>query len=65
VSTSTRENLTKRVAAELMANESKYAIASKAKKMDYDAVHDTVHEMAKDEARHYNIFKALLKKYFG
>ncbi|MDR1425456.1 MAG: hypothetical protein LBI70_00460 [Rickettsiales bacterium] len=64
VSLSTKENLTKRVEAEFMANESKFKIATRAKKMGFDAIHDTVHEMAKDEARHHNVFKGLLNKYF-
>ncbi|MDR3078896.1 MAG: hypothetical protein LBU15_02555 [Rickettsiales bacterium] len=64
VSPSTEENLTRRVEAEFGATESKYKIASRAKKMGFDAVHDTVHEMAKDEARHHNIFRSLLRRYF-
>jgi rubrerythrin len=64
VSKSTKENLTKRVMAELGANESKYSIATRAKNMGFDAIHDTVHEMAKDEARHHNVFKSLLDRYF-
>jgi rubrerythrin len=65
VSVSTKDNLTKRVSAELGANRSKFDIATRAKKMGFDAIHDTVHEMAKDEARHYNVFTGLLKKYFS
>ncbi|MDR1495053.1 MAG: hypothetical protein LBI29_03395 [Rickettsiales bacterium] len=64
VSPSTRENLTKRIRAEFGATEAKYKIATRAKKMGFDAIHDTVHEMAKDEARHHNVFRGLLKKYF-
>lgn len=40
-------------------------LATKAKQLGYDAVHDTVHEMCKDEARHGMAFKGLLNRYFG
>ncbi|GHU27089.1 reverse rubrerythrin-2 [Bacilli bacterium] len=65
VSASTKENLAKRVDAEFGATASKYEIASRAKKMGFDAIHDTVHEMAKDEARHCKVFRGLLRRYFG
>ncbi|MBQ6254094.1 MAG: NADH peroxidase [Bacteroidales bacterium] len=61
----TKTNLEKRYQAEAGACEGKLAIAVKAKKLGYDAVHDTVHEMAKDEARHGAGFYGLLKRYFG
>ncbi|MBP3272288.1 MAG: NADH peroxidase [Ruminococcus sp.] len=64
VSASTKENLEKRVLAESGACEGKLALAKKAKELGYDAVHDTVHEMAKDEARHGRAFKGLLDRYF-
>lgn len=61
----TKTNLTKRVEAEAGACAGKFEIAKKAKRLGYDAVHDTVHEMAKDEARHGSSFAGLLKRYFG
>ena len=54
-----------RAAAEAGACEGKLAIAKRAKQLGYDAIHDTVHEMAKDEARHGAGFAGLLKRYFG
>ena len=54
-----------RAAAEAGACEGKLAIAKRAKELGYDAIHDTVHEMAKDEARHGAGFAGLLKRYFG
>ena len=65
VSASTKENLEKRVAAEHGATEGKMEIARKAKALGLDAIHDTVHEMAKDEARHGKAFQGLLKRYFN
>ena len=65
VSASTKENLEKRVMAEAGACEGKLALAKRAKELNLDAVHDTVHEMAKDEARHGAAFKGLLDRYFG
>ncbi|MEG0615359.1 MAG: NADH peroxidase, partial [Oscillospiraceae bacterium] len=53
-----------RVAAETGACEGKKGIATMAKKENLDAIHDTVHEMAKDEARHGCAFKGLLDRYF-
>ena len=61
----TKTNLKKRAEAEAGACEGKLATAMKAKKLGYDAIHDTVHEMAKDEARHGAGFAGLLKRYFG
>lgn len=60
----TKTNLEKRYAAEAGACEGKLAIAKRAKELGYDAVHDTVHEMAKDEARHGAGFYGLLRRYF-
>ncbi|MCI8370368.1 MAG: NADH peroxidase [Clostridia bacterium] len=65
VTTSTQKNLELRVAAETGACEGKLSIAKLAKQLGYDAIHDTVHEMAKDEARHGAGFAGLLKRYFG
>lgn len=60
----TKTNLEKRAAAEAGACEDKFRIAKRAKELNLDAIHDTVHEMAKDEARHGRGFKGLLKRYF-
>ena len=65
VTDSTKKNLEMRVDAECGATEGKMQLARKAKELGYDAVHDTVHEMAKDEARHGKAFEGLLKRYFG
>lgn len=65
ITDSTKKNLELRAAAEAGACEGKYELAKKAKELDYDAIHDTVHEMAKDEARHGAGFKGLLKRYFN
>ena len=64
VSTSTKENLSVRVASESGATSGKLALAKRAKELGYDAIHDTVHEMAKDEARHGCAFNGLLNRYF-
>ena len=61
----TKANLKARVAAEYGACEGKKGIATKAKQLNLDAIHDTVHEMCKDEARHGQAFAGLLKRYFG
>lgn len=61
----TKKNLELRVAAEHGATAGKMEIAKLAKELGYDAIHDTVHEMAKDEARHGKGFEGLLKRYFG
>jgi rubrerythrin len=60
----TKKNLEMRVAAEHGACQGKKDIATKAKQLNYDAIHDTVHEMCKDEARHGQAFAGLLKRYF-
>jgi rubrerythrin len=60
----TETNLYKRMQAEAGACESKMKIAALAKQLGYDAVHDTVHEMAKDEARHGKGFEGLYNRYF-
>ena len=65
VSSSTKENLTVRVAAENGATAGKFELAKLAKAQNLDAIHDTVHEMAKDEARHGKAFAGLLARYFG
>ena len=65
VTKSTKENLTLRAAAEHGACQGKLDIAARAKQLGYDAIHDTVHEMAKDEARHGKAFDGLLRRYFG
>lgn len=64
LSSSTKENLEARVAAEYGATEGKMVIAKKAKELGLDAIHDTVHEMARDEARHGKAFEGLLNRYF-
>lgn len=65
VNSSTRTNLQMRVDAEHGACQGKKDLATKAKQLGYDAVHDTVHEMCKDEARHGQAFAGLLKRYFN
>ena len=65
VTSSTKKNLEMRVAAEKGATEGKTELAKKAKAANLDAIHDTVHEMARDEARHGKAFEGLLKRYFG
>ena len=62
---STKQNLTVRVEAENGATAGKFELAKMAKALNLDAIHDTVHEMAKDEARHGRAFKGLLERYFG
>jgi Rubrerythrin len=61
----TKTNLEKRMYAESGANADKMRIAKRAKELNLDAIHDTVHEMAKDEARHGKGFEGLFKRYFG
>ncbi|HIR26409.1 MAG TPA: NADH peroxidase [Candidatus Choladousia intestinigallinarum] len=65
VTPSTKKNLEMRVAAENGATAGKLELAKMAKAANLDAIHDTVHEMAKDEARHGRAFEGLLKRYFG
>ena len=62
---STKKNLEARVAAENGATAGKMDLAVRAKKLNLDAIHDTVHEMGRDEARHGKAFEGLLKRYFG
>ena len=62
---STKKNLEMRVEAEYGATEGKTDLAKRAKQANLDAIHDTVHEMARDEARHGKAFKGLLERYFG
>lgn len=61
----TKKNLELRVAAEAGATEGKLVLAKRAKELGYDAIHDTVHEMCKDEARHGSAFQGLLRRYFS
>lgn len=61
---STQKNLEMRVAAEAGACKGKKELATKAKQLNLDAIHDTVHEMCKDEARHGAAFQGLLNRYF-
>ncbi len=65
VTDSTKKNLEMRVEAECGATQGKFDLAKKAKELNLDAIHDTVHEMARDEARHGKAFKGLLERYFG
>ena len=62
---STKKNLEMRAEAENGATAGKKALATQAKELGLDAIHDTVHEMCKDEARHGKGFDGLLKRYFG
>ena len=65
VTDSTKKNLELRVEAENGATKGKTELAKRAKELGLDAIHDTVHEMARDEARHGKAFKGLLDRYFG
>ena len=65
VTNSTKKNLEMRVDAENGATSGKFELAKMAKELNLDAIHDTVHEMARDEARHGRAFEGLLKRYFG
>ena len=62
---STKKNLQMRVDAENGATAGKADLAKRAKELNLDAIHDTVHEMARDEARHGKAFKGLLDRYFS
>ena len=62
---STKKNLEMRVDAENGATAGKFELAKLAKELGLDAIHDTVHEMARDEARHGKAFEGLLNRYFG
>ena len=61
----TKDNLKWRVDCEFGATQGKFDLPKCAKKNNLDAIHDTVHEMARDEARHGRAFEGLLKRYFG
>lgn len=65
VTDSTKKNLQLRVDAENGATAGKTDLAKRAKELGLDAIHDTVHEMARDEARHGKAFEGLLNRYFG
>ena len=65
VTDSTKKNLEMRVEAENGATAGKTDLAKRAKALNLDAIHDTVHEMARDEARHGKALAGLLKRYFG
>ena len=65
VTDSTKKNLEMRVEAENGATAGKFDLAKRAKELGLDAIHDTVHEMARDEARHGKAFEGLLNRYFG
>jgi rubrerythrin len=65
LSDSTKKNLQMRVDAENGATAGKFELAKQAGELGLDAIHDTVHEMAKDEARHGRAFEGLLNRYFG
>ena len=64
VTDSTKKNLEMRVEAENGATAGKFELAKMAKQLNLDAIHDTVHEMARDEARHGKAFEGLLARYF-
>ena len=65
VTASSKANLSARVEAEFGACDGKKKLATLAKQHNLDAIHDTVHEMCKDEARHGRAFKGLLDRYFS
>ena len=65
ITDSTKKNLEMRVEAENGATLGKFELAKLAKEQGLDAIHDTVHEMARDEARHGKAFAGLLARYFG
>ena len=65
VTDSTKKNLEMRIEAENGATLGKFELAKRAKELGLDAIHDTVHEMARDEARHGKAFEGLLNRYFG
>ncbi len=65
VTDSTKKNLELRIAAENGATAGKTDLAKRAKELNLDAIHDTVHEMARDEARHGKAFEGLYKRYFS
>ena len=65
LSDSTKKNLEMRIDAENGATQGKFELAKKAKELGLDAIHDTVHEMARDEARHGKAFEGLYKRFFN
>ena len=65
ITDSTKKNLELRAEAEYGATQGRFDLAKKAKALDLDAIHDAVHEIARDEARHGKAFEGLLKRYFG
>ena len=65
ITDSTKKNLEMRVDAENGATAGKFELAKLAKKYNLDAIHDTVHEMARDEARHGKALEGMLKRYFN
>ncbi len=65
ITDSTKKNLEMRIDAEHGATDGKFELAKLAKQLNLDAIHDTVHEMARDEARHGKAFEGLLARYFG
>jgi len=65
ITDSTKKNLEMRIDAENGATAGKFDLAKRAKALNLDAIHDTVHEMARDEARHGRAFEGLLARYFG
>ncbi len=64
VTPSTKKNLEMRIDAENGATAGKNDLAKRAKELNLDAIHDTVHEMARDEARHGKAFEGLYNRYF-
>ena len=64
LSDSTKKNLEMRIEAENGATSGKFDLAKRAKELNLDAIHDTVHEMARDEARHGKAFEGLHNRYF-
>ena len=64
LSDSTKKNLEMRIDAENGATNGKFELAKRAKELNLDAIHDTVHEMARDEARHGKAFEGLYNRYF-
>ena len=65
VTDSTKKNLEMRIDAENGATQGKFDLAKMAKELNLDAIHDTVHEMARDEARHGKAFEGIYKRFFG
>ncbi|MDR1728126.1 MAG: NADH peroxidase [Acidobacteriota bacterium] len=64
ITDSTKKNLEMRIEAENGATAGKTDLAKRAKALNLDAIHDTVHEMARDEARHGRAFQSLYERYF-